>query len=247
MQWFKHDSNANTDDKLQNLLLDYGLEGYGLYWYCLELIVNRVDKDNINFELKHDARIIAKNTGSTVQKVEEMMRYFVTVGLFENNNGFIRCLKLLKRMDTSMTSNKFMREIITKAKNHHDAIMISRDAIMQEEKRREENINTLVRNDVADDCPHQEIIKLYHEHLPMLTQVKIWNSKRQTLLKTRWKESKERQNLDYWKRLFQYISKSDFLTGKTSHWQADLEWIVNSSNLTKIIEGRYENKEVANG
>lgn len=142
MQWFKHDSNANTDDKLQNLLLDYGLEGYGLYWYCLELIVNRVDKDNINFELKHDARIIAKNTGSTVQKVEEMMRKFVELGLFENNNGYISCLKLLKRMDTSMTSNQFMREIIVKAKQRHDTIMINHDAVMQEEKRREETIRT---------------------------------------------------------------------------------------------------------
>ena len=30
MKWFKHDSDANLDAKLQNVLLDYGLEGYGL-------------------------------------------------------------------------------------------------------------------------------------------------------------------------------------------------------------------------
>ena len=64
MEWFKHDSNASLDDKLQMVLLDYGLEGYGLYWYCVELIVNKVSKDNITFQLKHDARIIARNTGS---------------------------------------------------------------------------------------------------------------------------------------------------------------------------------------
>lgn len=135
MQWFKHDSNANTDDKLQNVLLDYGLEGYGLYWYCLELIVNRVDKDNINFELKHDARIIARNTGSTVTKIEEMMRKFVDLGLFESDNGMITCLKLMKRMDTSMTSNQFIRDLITKARNSHDGIMMQSEKVMQEEKR----------------------------------------------------------------------------------------------------------------
>ena len=51
MDWFKHDSTANLDDKLQEVLLDYGLEGYGLYWYCIELIVSRVSPENITFEL----------------------------------------------------------------------------------------------------------------------------------------------------------------------------------------------------
>ena len=41
MEWFRHDSNANLDEKLQEVLLDYGLEGYGLYWYCIELIEGR--------------------------------------------------------------------------------------------------------------------------------------------------------------------------------------------------------------
>jgi len=78
MKWLKHDSDANMDFKLQQLLLDYGLEGYGLYWYCLELIVNKVDVGNVTFRLEHDSRIIARNTGSTVQRVEEMMHLTVS-------------------------------------------------------------------------------------------------------------------------------------------------------------------------
>lgn len=246
MKWFKHDSDAGNDAKLRKLRLKYGASGYGVYWYCLELIARNVDKHNLTFELEHDAILIADDFKLSGELVQEMMTYMVDLGLFENSHGVITCLKMSTRTD------EYTAKLLNSIRNCPDKIpIISREnpikSELREEKRREENINTLVRNDVADDCPHQEIIKLYHEHLPMLTQVKIWNSKRQTLLKTRWKESKERQNLDYWKRLFQYISKSDFLTGKTSHWQADLEWIVNSSNFTKIIEGRYENKEVANG
>lgn len=116
MEWFKHDSNANTDEKLQEVLLDYGLEGYGLYWYCLELIVNKIDQENFHFELKHDARIIARNTGSTVQRVQEMMRKFVDLGLFENDGNTITCLKLRARLNKSMTSNPYIRQIITNMK-----------------------------------------------------------------------------------------------------------------------------------
>ena len=112
MKWIKHDTDANQDAKLQNVMLDYGLEGYGLYWYCIELIAGKVDKDNITFDLEHDARIIARNTGSTPQKVEEMMKYFVKIELFENSSGAITCFKLAKRLDKSMTSNVEMRSII---------------------------------------------------------------------------------------------------------------------------------------
>ncbi|QMP81701.1 hypothetical protein [Vibrio phage XM1] len=140
MKWFKHDTDANQDAKLQNVLLDYGLEGYGLYWYCIEQIAGKVDKDNITFELEHDARIIARNTGSTPQKIEEMMRYFVSVGLFENTSGLITCLKLAKRLDKSMTSNSEMRSIIENLKKqNHDGVMtescLGHDGVMQEEKR----------------------------------------------------------------------------------------------------------------
>lgn len=141
MRWIKHDTDANQDAKLQNVLLDYGLEGYGLYWYCIELIAGKVDKDNITFELEHDARIIARAVGSTAQKVEEMMRYFVQLGLFEDSCGTITCLKLARRLDKSMTSNPEMRAIIDNLKSHdsimtnHDSIMTKSEKVMQEEIR----------------------------------------------------------------------------------------------------------------
>ena len=134
MHWFKHDADASQDAKLQNVLLDYGLEGYGLYWYCLELIVGKIDAENITFELEHDARIIARNTGSSSQKVEEMMKYFVTQGLFEcADSGKVKCLKLAKRLDKSMTSNPKMRALIEKVREiNHDVIMINHDSVMAE-------------------------------------------------------------------------------------------------------------------
>ena len=138
MEWFKHDSNANLDDKLQQVLLNYGLEGYGLYWYCIELIVNKVSKDNITFELKHDARVIARNTGSTPQKVEEMMKHFVDLGLFENTKGIITCMKVAKRLSASATSNQSMRSIIHNINENKPLQLESchrHDDVMKEEKR----------------------------------------------------------------------------------------------------------------
>ena len=93
------------------------------------------------------------------------------------------------------------------------------------------------------DCPHQKIIDLYHRILPSLNRIQIWNETSKRNLKTRWREDPERQSLDFWRNLFNYISESDFLMGRKTDWQGDLMWIVLPGNFAKIINGRYNNNK----
>lgn len=119
-----------------------------------------------------------------------------------------------------------------------------------------EQINTLVPGQAEDAiqiastakpaCPHQVIIDLYHQILPQCPRIKDWTPTRQTNLRARWNEDAERQDLDYWQRLFEYISSVDFLVGKgggARPFLAGLDWIVKSENFAKIREGKYENNE----
>lgn len=108
-------------------------------------------------------------------------------------------------------------------------------------------------------CNHQAIIDLYHSCLPTLGRVEVWNSVRQGLLRGRWRDvalrlsekgkpNDEAAILDWWKRLFNHIGKSDFLMGRVEGgkghpFTADLEWIIRPTNFAKIIEGRYHGKE----
>lgn len=123
--------------------MKYGMQGYGLYWYCLELIAANVDKHNLTFELEHDSEIIAHDTGINYEVVQEMMTYMVNLGLFEEIDGTITCMKMLKRIDQSMTSDREMRNLVASAKLNHDNIMIescqSHDEVMKEQNRTEQN------------------------------------------------------------------------------------------------------------
>ena len=136
MEWYKHDSAATQDAKIRKLLMHServagsGVYGYAIYFHCIELITGDINRNNITFTLEHDSEIIAdtlriRGTGTKSGReiVEELMLYMIDLGLFENRDGRITCYKLLKRLDSSMTSNPVMREIITKAKQHHDGIM----------------------------------------------------------------------------------------------------------------------------
>ena len=96
------------------------------------------------------------------------------------------------------------------------------------------------------DCPQEKIIALYHEILPELPRVKSWSNTREKALRARWKESKQRQNLQWWQDFFQYISESDFLMGRTdTTFRPDLGWIVTASKFENILNGRYENKKTS--
>lgn len=100
----------------------------------------------------------------------------------------------------------------------------------------------------SDSCPHEQIIAAYHELLPMGRQVKVWSEARRAKLRSRWREDKKRQSLDWWRKFFAYIAGSDFLTGRTSApnrspFEIGLEWIVTPENFAKIVEGKFENRE----
>ena len=135
MKWFKHDSDANHDARLKRVRMKYGMEGYGLYWYCLELIAKDVDVTNLTFELEHDAEIISHDTGIHVEMINEMMAYMVNQGLFENVGKAITCMKMAKRLDQSMTSNPAMRKVIDGIKKNHDTVMTESGTIMQDKIR----------------------------------------------------------------------------------------------------------------
>jgi uncharacterized protein YdaU (DUF1376 family) len=103
-------------------------------------------------------------------------------------------------------------------------------------------------------CDHKTIVELYHQHLPTLRRVEVWNDTRKGYLKQRWREVAvdlaktetvtSEVMLNWWADFFQHIGKSKFLTGKVNSrdgraFVADLEWILRPSNFAKIIEGKY--------
>jgi len=104
------------------------------------------------------------------------------------------------------------------------------------------------------DCEHKAVISLYHEHLPTLRKVEVWNTTRHGYLRQRWREvaielsqGKTIQTEDvltWWSDFFKHIGYSKFLTGKVNGkdgraFTADLEWILKPSNFAKIVEGKY--------
>lgn len=106
-------------------------------------------------------------------------------------------------------------------------------------------------------CPHKEIVALYRKLLPMLSQPKIWDTQRQTLLRNQWRARSQKngiskgydsieEGLKYWERFFLHIVDKTTLpqgyerqAGK-SRWFPDLPWLLKPENFKKIVEGKYD-------
>ena len=98
-------------------------------------------------------------------------------------------------------------------------------------------------DDKRVDCPHKEIIETYHNLLPMLPHIQVWDDTSRKNLRARWRQEPKNQSLDFWSAYFKWVAESSFLVGKVNHFQADLHWLVRPTNFAKVINGRYHNNQ----
>jgi len=110
------------------------------------------------------------------------------------------------------------------------------------------------------DCPHLDVLALWAEVLPSMPQhlPSQWKGTRADHLRTRWRETATEKRwdsaadgLEYLRKLFAYVGKSPFLTGRATPAQGkrpfviELEWLVAPSNWAKVIEGKYHQENAA--
>lgn len=99
--YFSHDSNASADPKILNMRLDYGLEGYGMYWMIVELL-----RDQEQYSLPYEQstfRALAMHMHSKVDTVHKFIKDCIEIyGLFHDNGEQFYSLSLFKRMDKKL-------------------------------------------------------------------------------------------------------------------------------------------------
>lgn len=93
------------------------------------------------------------------------------------------------------------------------------------------------------NIPVDEIVELYYSILPELPKLAQLSDKRKIGIRQRW--NKQLGTMEGWETYFKYVRKSDFLMGHVSaspgrkHFKANFDFLINESNLLKIMEGYY--------
>lgn len=150
LKWFKHFTRAHEDRGVETLISEFGIAGYGLYMYCLEIIAGNVEPTNLTFELEPDAPILARRLNIDTVLVEKIMHRCIELGLFElSERGRITCIKIVKFLDPATTSSPEIRQIISQTRGKSEKVKIYQDNLDQIrldenriDKRREEKSKT---------------------------------------------------------------------------------------------------------
>ena len=82
---------------------------------------------------------------------------------------------------------------------------------------------------------------MYHSICTSYPKLRNVSEQRKKAIAARWKEYK--QNIDTFRELFEIAEASSFLKGKNQkNWTADFNWLMNSENMAKVLEGKYNDK-----
>lgn len=140
MQYFKHLSSMRNDPKIKRVIAKYGLEGYGLYNLMLESIAGSVETNNPMPFLEETCEDIAMFYNGNSAKIEEMVRFMISQGLFsvETVEKRIACFKIYKYFEQSQTRSEKIRELISEYHKQVDLPQMSQTNLI-EENRKEEN------------------------------------------------------------------------------------------------------------
>lgn len=135
MKWFKHESDAHTNMKLQALIDKFGVSGYGYYWACVELVASqggdtfRVTKD------KHWEQHLNKMLNIEPKDQKKFLVVLANHNLIDLKalkNGDLYIPKLEERCDEYTEKKKRNNKIGTMSGQ-------GRDNVGLEEKRRDKN------------------------------------------------------------------------------------------------------------
>lgn len=115
----------------------------------------------------------------------------------------------------------------------------------KEEKEFNKNNKIYNLSTSVDDCPsfdYQNVINSFNSICVSLPKVKKLTEPRKKKIKALQHHLGDMSIDEY----FKMVERSDFLTGRAGTWNGcNFDWILNPTNLTKIVEGNYSNERQA--
>lgn len=181
--------------------------------------------------IPYDAKSLSKLTGVPVDTVRVAMNLFEHIGL-------------VKILDTGELYLTQMKEMIG---SETDKAQIMRRK-RAEEKLTGNNVTTAlpecytekdIEIDKRERINYQEIADLYNNTCVSFPRVVSVSENRKKAIKARLRT----YSIEDFKKAFEMAEHSDFLKGKNErNWTATFDWMLQDSNLVKILEGNYKNK-----
>lgn len=225
-----------TDEERGRLLmalLDYGEKGIepemdGALLMAFSFISSQIDRDAARYEEKCRKRREAGKQGGRPPKANADEEKQTKA---KKANGFSDNQEKAKKPYTDTETDKETDTDKDTDKETDTDTKISPDGDIP--------IPTASTNQTT---PHKSLIAMYHYLCPSFPKLRSAGEARKKAISARWKEY--HQDIDTFQELFAKAEASSFLKGKNSrNWSATFDWLMNSANMAKVLEGKYDDHE----
>ena len=157
--YFSHDYTARSDEKIKNLIYDFGYEGYGIYWSLIEELYQNANALRTNYKrIAFDMRV----DENTIQSIIENFDLFIV------ENEYFGSLSVQRRLDMRNDKSNKARESAQKrwTKDANALPTQSECNAIKESKVNENKININV---------FDELYNLYNKKVNRTASLKAFN------------------------------------------------------------------------
>lgn len=216
--------------------------------FYLKLLVESVSHEgNLRFSdtIPYSVEMLSTLTDTNVDVVRSAMKVFTELEMIEvldDETIFMSEVEKMIGSETDEHTREMNRLRQQRYRNSHKSelpesedalhnvtVTLHRNAEIRDKsiENRDKNIN------------YQEIINLYNDICISLPKVKTLSEKRKKAIKARLKT----YSIDDLKKVFEKAEASSFLKGNNnSHWTANFDFLINDSNIAKVLDGNYDGK-----
>jgi hypothetical protein len=141
--YFSHDYTAKSDEKIKNLIYEFGYEGYGIYWSLIEELYQNANALQTNYKrIAFDMRVDENTIKSIIENFD----------LFVVENGFFGSLSVQRRLDMRNDKSSKARESAQKrwSKDANALPTQSEGNAIKESKVNENKIKRFIKPTIED-------------------------------------------------------------------------------------------------
>lgn len=191
-------------------------------------VVERWENDVLYMKAMQELIGSETATAARVRKHREMKK------MQENGAESLQCNALMLQSNINVT--RCNTEIREKRKERRDREKISdTDTDFMDDKR--PTTTTTPQTHVS----YEEVKSLFNDICKSYPKVQKMSEARKKTIKARFNEG---YTMEDFKTLFENAEKSSFLKGQAnSEWSANFDWLIKGSNIAKVIDGNYSDKQ----
>ncbi len=229
------------------VLLESMNDGYLYSNILLKLYLRSLKDDGrlmLNGAIPYNAQMLASVTRHQVGTVEKALNIFKELGLIEIlDSGAIYMMDIQNYIGKSSSEADRQRAYYNRIdREKTNSISCKKSSKKSYRKSTpEKEIDIEIEKEIRDArVNYQQIADMYNNTCVSFPRLNKLSESRKKAIKARLKT----YTLEDFQKLFEMAESSAFLKGQNNrNWSATFDWLIKDSNMAKVLDGNYQDKE----